>query len=286
MLGNWINQTTTTTGTGALTLAAVSGFPPASSQFATNERFQYAILDDASGAPLERGLGYLDGSGNLVREKPMAAMVSGVYAGAAPSAVSLAAGVKRVICTPGAQSAIATTSSMWAPPSGFVGYGDSNYTVVPASVALVADRVYVVPFFAAMDSDIDAVMIRVQTAGAGGTSAKGAIYAVGADGLPGVQLAESAAVLVDSIGVKALSFTRFRPPGRYFVALLCDGTPSVQHMASRVLGAYPMGYNSSMVPISYIHHIGATGLVFPSTWTPVENLTGVTCPHLVVRCPV
>jgi hypothetical protein len=286
MLGNWINQTTTTTGTGALTLAAVSGFPPASSQFATNERFQYAILDDATGAPLERGLGYLDGSGNLVREKPLSAMVAGVYSGVAVAAVTLPAGAKRVICTPGAHAQVSCPAGMWAPGTGYRAYGDAHMSVSPGNNALQADRVYLVPFLAALDSDIDAVLIRVTTAGAAGKLATAAIYSVGLDGLPGVKLVESAPVAIDTIGVKAISFSAMRPPPRFFVALLCDGAPSIQHVSSQAVNAWPLGYDGSLIPITFLHHAGATGLAFPATWTPVQNVAGTARPQVVVRCPV
>lgn len=283
MLGNWINQTTTTTGTGALTLAAVSGYPPASSQFATNERFQYAILDDATGAPLERGIGYLDGSGNLVREKPLSVMAGGTYSGVNPSAVTLAAGTKRVICTGGAEAVVGTVPGMWAPGTGFRAYGDVHISVSPSNTAMVADRAYILPFMAAVDADIDAVLLRVTTAGAASTQAIAAIYSVGLDGLPGVKLAESVAVAVDSIGIKALTFSRMRPPPRFFVALVSNGAPTIQMQASQACNSWPMGFDGSLIPITFIHHVGAASLTFPTSWTPVQNVAGTARPMLAAR---
>lgn len=283
MLGNWIKQTTTTTGTGALTLSAVSGFPTFSSQFAASERFAYAIVDDATGGPIERGIGYIDGSGNLVREKPMATFVGGVYTGVNPSAANLPSGTKRVVCAAGAQTAL--TSSPAAFAGTYKGYGDIFVTASAGSTTMTADRVYIVPFAAAVDADIDGVLFRVVTAGAAGKLAKAAIYSVGPDGMPGVKLAESNSVAVDSTGVKSCDFTRFRPPPRFFVCWLTDGAPVIQTIGTHFESKYASGFDSVLIPIAFQHHVGATGLVFPTTWTPVNNLVNVQKPQLVCRVP-
>lgn len=283
MLGNWINQTTTTTGTGNLTLSTVSGFPPASSQFAQDERFQYAILDDATGAPLERGIGYLNASGELVREKPLSVMSGGTYSGVNPPAVSLAAGAKRVICSAGATSTVGAMPWLWSPSSGYKGYGDVHGAGSAGTTPITADRVYIIPFQASVDADVDAVLVRVMTAGGAGTQAKAAIYSIGIDGLPGVKLTESSAVAVDSVGVKAMTFARMRPPPRFFVALLCNGTPTVQSFSTNTNLAWAMGFDGSMVAVAHIHHLGATDLTYPTTWTPVHNTGGTARPQLVMR---
>lgn len=101
-LGNWIRQTTTTTGTGDLTLASVSGFPTFASQFTQGADgvgtiFYYAILDDTTGAPLEAGWGRMSDSTTLVRVRVLASYSGGTYS-EANTAISLPSGTKRVIC--------------------------------------------------------------------------------------------------------------------------------------------------------------------------------------------
>lgn len=281
MLGNWIKQTSTTTGTGALTLAPVSGFPGFSSQFAESERFCYAIIDDSTGGPIERGIGYLDGSGNLVRERPMATFVSGTYTGANASAVDLPAGTKRVVCTEGAQTALTTNQNLWSGATN-TGYGDALLIVGAAgTLAMTADRALAIPFVAAADADITSVKFSVTTAGGAGTEARIAIYTVGPDGLPGVKLAESSPVLVDSTGVKTATITRMRPPPRFFVCIVTNGAPTLRSFVGGIAMWNAMGFDSVLVPIAYIHHVGATGLAFPATWTPVINLANVARPVLV-----
>ena len=99
MLGNWIKQTSTSTGTGNLTLAAVTGFPTFANQFAAGEYFYYTILNDSDGTPMESGIGHMSDSATLVRDKPLATFVAGTYNDNDPAAVTLAAGTKRVICS-------------------------------------------------------------------------------------------------------------------------------------------------------------------------------------------
>jgi len=284
MLGNWIKQTTTTTGTGALALAAVSGFPGFSSQFATSERFSYAIIDDATGGPIERGIGYLDGSGDLVRERTMATFVGGTYTGANPSAADLPAGTKRVVCVEGAQTALTSAPGVWGGAS-YKGYGDLSGTAAINNIALTADRAYAVQFAATVDADIDAIIFRVTTAAASGKLARCAVFSVGGDGLPGIKLAESANIAVDFTGIKQATFTIFRPPPRFFVGIVSDGAPVVQSLGTSFPAGYTMGYDSVLVPHSYIHHAGAAGLTFPGTWTAVGNATNTARPQLVCRVP-
>lgn len=282
MLGNWIRQTTTTTGTGNLTLATVSGYAAFSDYFASSERFKYAILDDSTGAPIEAGIGYLS-AGALVREVIETTMVSGTLDRSNPSAVSLSAGTKRVICTSTQGTTRAAPPGVWS--ATHKGYGGLHTVGGASTISLVADRAYAVPFEAAVDSEIDAVIFRQTTAGAAGKLYKVAIFSVGADGLPGVNLAESSTIAADgSNGVKSGTFTRFRPPPRFFACILSDGAPAVQAYGT-TLANHAMGFDASLIPHGYIYHVGATSLTFPSPWTPVGVLSNSTCPQLVCRVP-
>lgn len=283
MLGNWIVQTTTTTGAGDLTLAAVSGFPPASTQFVTNQLMAYSILDDATGAPIERGLGYLNGSGQLVRARPGAVMVAGVYSANTPVAVSLPAGTKRVICTPGADSF--ETSPGQAAGLGMAGYSDMHPMGAGTfSSAVTANLAYVIPFKRAVDKEIAAFVFRMPgTAGAGGTTAKIAAYSVGLNGLPDVKLVESAAVSVASNGFKTCTVTPFRPPSRFFVAFLTDGAPVVSQQGGTSNGDCWLGMSGTMVPFTHLTQAGVTGVTFPATWALAGALFSASRPTILAQ---
>lgn len=86
-----VKDTTTSTGTGNLTLSgtAPSGFQNFNSAFGTNVLFYYAI---AGGSEWEVGEGYLSASTTLVRSDVKASSNSN-------AAVNFSAGTKDVFCT-------------------------------------------------------------------------------------------------------------------------------------------------------------------------------------------
>ena len=87
-----IKETTTTTGTGDLTLlGAVSQFKAFSPSFATNEPFYYCILGQ-TGTEWEVGKGYLSGATTLVRSRIFESSNSN-------SIVTLSSGTKDVFVT-------------------------------------------------------------------------------------------------------------------------------------------------------------------------------------------
>lgn len=90
--GDRVKETTTTTGTGNLTLAgAVAQFEAFSTNFAVNAFFYYAIVG-ATGTEWEVGRGYITGATTLVRSQ--------VYQSSnADALVNLAAGTKDVFVT-------------------------------------------------------------------------------------------------------------------------------------------------------------------------------------------
>lgn len=282
MLANWIKLTTTTTGTGNLAFTTTSNFPAVTSQIAANERVAYSVVT-SSGEPLERGIGYHDGAGNWVRERPLDTFISGVYVGGTATAGNLPSGTKYLLVSPGAQTMMTSRQGVWA--GTLKVYGDTSLIAATSTYTCVADRAVAIPAFAAVDSDIDAVVFRVTTAGAASTQAKCAIYSVGSDGLPGIKLAEGAAVAVDSTGNKISTFTRFKPPPVFFVCLLSNGAPVVQGQSTGTMAAFCMGASSTLTPNAFIHHVGATSLVFPTTWTAVGNASNAARPSLYMRCP-
>ena len=92
MLGDRVRETTTTTGTGNLTLAgAATGFVTFDSVFGTNTPCGYAVAS-SGGAEWEVGIGHLSGSTTLVRDSVIASSNSG-------AAVNFSSGTKDVFCT-------------------------------------------------------------------------------------------------------------------------------------------------------------------------------------------
>jgi len=101
-------ETSTTTGTGAITLAgAVAGFRTFNTGLGLNILTDYVIEGvDASNVPTgewETGVGYLSGATTLVRQIPKA--------GSAAVPVSFSAGTKRVFVSPNTASAFTRDNS-------------------------------------------------------------------------------------------------------------------------------------------------------------------------------
>lgn len=284
MFGNWIVQTTTTTGAGNLTLSAVSGYAAFSGQFADGQRLQYQILDDATGLPIESGVGYLS-SGALVRERIECTLVSGTFDNSTPSAVDLPSGTKRVICAPSASSVMgAAAPGTFSPSGGFKGYGDCVMSQgTGGNFTLIDQRAIAVPFWAVSVQKINAVVVRVTAAGAAGSLIRGAIYSAGSDGLPGVKLAESGTADGTTTGQKFLSFTAFRPPQRFFAAVISTNAPSV-YGGDNGVATSPLGFTSSQEAIGYLFKAGS-GADFPADWSsPSQDVYYARKPVIAVRC--
>jgi hypothetical protein len=102
MRGNAIKHQTTTTGTGALTLAAVSGWPTYASVFGNSgtRMVDYTVQTNA-GLPIEGGVGEVNlATLVLTRAKVQWTWDGSSYDATAPTALSLAAGTHQVVCGP------------------------------------------------------------------------------------------------------------------------------------------------------------------------------------------
>lgn len=98
MLANGIKETTATTGTGTVTLAAVTGFTRFSAAFAVGDRAAYCIKD---GDNREWGVGTVAAGNTLERTYRLGTLVAGVYSSdvaGALTAITLASGAAEVIC--------------------------------------------------------------------------------------------------------------------------------------------------------------------------------------------
>lgn len=238
MLGNWIKTTTTTTGTGDLTLSSVTNFATFNDVFGVGPLFYYAILDDSTDAPIEIGIGHLSASTTLVRDKVLATMVSGTYDDTAPAAVTLAAGTKRVICTPDAGALAVNPLNLSTAASSRV-----LAPFMPSSAGTLvatANRLYYVPLLLATPREVDAIVFRI-SAGAASTTAKAGLYAAGVDGKPGARLAQSASIDTSAGGKMSGTFTSKRyPPGLYYLAVASGGAPTFNSAGAAIIAQNPL----------------------------------------------
>jgi hypothetical protein len=140
------------------------------------------------------------------------------------------------------------------------------------------------PFVAQAANEIDAVFVRVTTAGSAGSLIRAAIYSIGSDGLPDVQLAQSGTAASDTTGLKTLTFTAFRPPQRYFVAVIASTSLSVYGTPSGTNGTHLGFLNSNLEPVGIVSKDGS-GTTFPASWlSPSFDAVFAWRPVLGVRC--
>jgi len=201
MFGNRIKETTTTTGTGNLTLAgAATNYRTFNTEYGTNRNFPYVIIDDTNNV-WETGYGYLSGSTTLVRD-----FITDNSSGGS-TALSLSAGTKDVVtgltshmrsgAIPGCVN-LSTRGAMSAHMNQY-----SNTTTSSGTNKLV-----IAPYLApvTMDSDSIRAEVTATTASASDTFRFG-IYQWMDDATIGTLIAETADVDLSTTGTKTPSFS-------------------------------------------------------------------------------
>lgn len=107
---NGVKATTLTTGTGDVTLAAVSGYVPFPQAFSVGDRVPYAIRN---GQNWEWGIGTVQAGGVLERTEVVSTLVAGVFTVVAPARITLT-GVSEVVCAITAEDYKALNDSLLA----------------------------------------------------------------------------------------------------------------------------------------------------------------------------
>lgn len=216
MLAINVQETTTTTGTGNITLAGASEDGRTfNSQYSLNDRFTYYI-DDRAGN-FETGVGYLSGSTTLVRDKPLE--------GSSSLPVDFSAGEKQVFISPNNTNLLKDSLGFSDLSSTIKFMLPTNIVRINSSFALVSDRQYFMeaPFSRGALVDLIAVNITV----ADGTSANKmhiGLYEIDPlTGLAGNLLFEAANLDPSVSGTISGSFTEvFLQAGVYIVSVWCD----------------------------------------------------------------
>lgn len=288
---NWARTTTTTTGTGDLTLSSVSGYPTINDVVGQGQRFAYAILDDSTGAPLEAGIGYLSASTTMVREKVTETYSSSTYDNTSPATLSLASGTKRVIVT-------GLTRSVMSPlpylGSGAGYKGVSNGALIGAVGAGsyndqdTSGRLNIFPWVHEYGGEIDAFIINCTTAGGAGTILRMGLYRVGSDGNPAGLIVESGSIAVSSTGVKTSTFTAFvLPPGHYWLALLSTATTALYTGTTGTAGSVlkgPASIGNSINDLAVAGYaLSVSTSAMPSTCPAITWTSGLNVPHVLLR---
>lgn len=282
MFGFGIKETSTTTGTGNLTIAGVTNFPRFSDKFPFGgaRRFEYAILSSA-GEPIENGIGYMVTDANtLVREKIIATFDGGVYDDLAPTAVSLAAGTKTVICTNAMGNAIAMPQNIDAgsttnQPRRAAYCSRINYASTSSTgLVVTANLLYMVPFSLAQSVEATGMLIRVGT-GVAAKLVRLGIYELGSTGYPTRLLAEtgdlSAATSSTDVSGSFGSGNIKLSPGDYAVAMVSDGAISTGTASAQAFFSSFGGDSANAVVITHYRTASHTYGALPNPAPTASN---------------
>lgn len=248
MIASRVLETTETTGTGALTLAASLGFARFSTYFYASSipaPFGYcleAVSSDITPTGVwEIGVGTMTSATTMERTRVIA------NSSGTTSALHLGVGLKRVFCTP------AVASPIWPGfPDGSDGaYGRSFYGPVPmdfaAAVAGANTSITYMPFCHFTTGTVDAIVLYGCPVG---TFTAG-VYSWGTDGLPDELLIEaSAPVTFTGSEARELPVTATKlPPGWYYIGAIGSGATynftSPGNSNARTWGQGVLGMSSS-----------------------------------------
>lgn len=268
MLEDRVKETTTTTGTGNLTTAgAATNFRTFNTAFGTNRRFFYWIVDDTN-SDWEHGVGYLSGTTTLVREK----VLSSTNAGAA---VNLSAGTKDVFCGPSISSSYGGSVGFHSLSSSEGIHLPTNFIRLNATFALVADRIYYVPYWITRPVLVDTIWHAVTTGS--GSSPPTNVYHAGFydtdpdNGQPGNLLFSVADLDPSSTAADSGTFTEtLLMPGWYWAAAWTDVTPTVRANDAAIETMAPFGGQATNAPhgTSYLYQSATSLSDLPATAAP------------------
>jgi hypothetical protein len=242
MFAPFVQMTTATGGTGALTLASLSGWPTYASAFGSSgTRFVAYSVSEYTNSSLnvlskyESGIGTIDLATLILTRTDIAVTWDGTtYDTSTPAAVSFGTTAANVLvtCDPGA--GLVPDVAPWVVTSVGDGLGLIPASNVTASTqALTANVETYVPFWYAGNPDIAQIGVSVTTAVAS-THVKAGLFDMGQDGLPNTRfydLNSASPWDTSTTGSKTVSGTFYIPPGWYYFGLIADGAPTLRAAA-------------------------------------------------------
>ncbi len=267
-LANRVEETTTTTGAGNLTLAgAKRNFRTFNTAFGTSLRFVYWIVDEVNYV-WENGIGYLSDATTLVREKVLS------NSSGTTSALTLGGGTKRVFCGVSEGSVHPAWTDVYDEGSGTVRIGPAHLSVSAGinSFAMSANLFTAMPYLVLYAGTCTHVSLDITTASTTvGSLIRIGLYAMDSNGRPGVLLAETNDIPFDAIAAANHAWTSsvYLTPGWYFTCTVSNdasGAARVRKQQGTIINT-PMGYTgaTSHTPT----HGGSAGGY--GSWTSMPN---------------
>lgn len=283
MLADAVKATSTTAGTGALTLSDPGGCVTPNSAFPFNFRFKYAIYTGGDSAPVfrESGIAYLTSATSMTRAKVNAtADGAGNLNTTNPTATDFAGATVTIICTPDAASlesmlpavdGVSTINRVVSP---------ANRNVNTSTLALTALRCHYAPSLLRLMPPAVNLQINVTTPGASGTVARLGVYALLENGYIGPLLATTGDIDVSTTGLKVATLTTpvTLPPGWYYLAIVSSGAPTITAWVSNAansLGGHPLGAVSGGLGQIEYRYETLVSAVLPAAASPSTSASQV-----------
>lgn len=249
MSANKIAETSTSTGTGNITLAGAWSVPSSfiagnrtfNSFYGLNHYFPYMIQDQSGN--WEKGIGYLSASSTLVRDTVVDNSLS------TTALINFPAGDKLVMVPSDAGAAWPLSIA-----SGNVIRGSNLRSVTNATQAMVADRVYLSPFLLKRPMLVSSISLEVTTLVAA-TNIRVGVYSTSTinTASPKLSLVTGSEGTVSSAttGSKDSTSNCELGQGYYFIAMSSDGAPTIRT------------YTAALEDIGFFSTVNAT---YHSAW--------------------
>jgi hypothetical protein len=154
---------------------------------------------------------------------------------------------------------------------------DSQITTSLSTFAMVANTLYGVPHSVPTTALHSNIGVEIQTASAAGKLIRLGIYRDNS-GVPGSLFIDAGSVLADTSGAKLMSVGLYVPAGRYWLAVVSDGTPTLRAMTNY----YPhLGFTSNTDTTFYSSwSVAFTFAALPDPFTGGGALASIAQPRL------
>jgi len=280
MNANWIEESSTTTGTGAITLAgAITGRVAFTDSFPDAAVVRYII--EASNGDFESGIGTFTASGTtLSRDTILETWIelTGTLDNSNPAALTLPAGTHAIVSGPDANATFPTPLGLGVADR--VMSAHIGWFVGSTGLALAADRQVAQPFLLTHPLLVSSLGMALTTGVDASTTRLGLSRMV--DGLP-IDMIFDVAVATTTTQTGTFTSASVTPqlirPGWYFMHILSDSAISPTSAGgSTAIGWSPLkklGTTTRAGPSSQYQKNGVTGGTFDAPETITSVSTGV-----------
>lgn len=263
MIANGVRETTTTSGTGTVTLSAVTGFARFSDAYVAGDVVSYAIKD---GNNWEWGIGTIGAGNTLARTRIVCTYSGGGYSAYPAAGLTLSGSAAEVMSVQNNMS-----MPLLAPqvPADFGGCNLVGQGVFAGSKGLTANRIFAQAILCP-GAKFSGAKVQINTAVAASKCRVG-LYQMMADLTPAgaALIAETGDIDTSTTGYKSSSFSAAitLQPGWYFIAVMSDAAIGIRQPSSNMFLNFGAVSNFDFGTASYtlVDYAGSAG------WTALPN---------------